>query len=168
MFCSAEEAAGSYVQFNYQAGLDGLPLAPETFSLDPQRFFVTDEALDFTLVAVKPASIAAVELAVFGVLPLIEQEGKVILGEFVNVVQHPNGEPKQLALRENEVVDLLEDFLHYETDTSPGSSGSPVFNDQWEVVALHHSGVPKTDEAGNYVAIDGTAWEPGRGENQIA
>jgi endonuclease I/V8-like Glu-specific endopeptidase len=165
---SAEEAAGSYVQFNYQAGLDGLPLAPETFSLDPQRFFVTDEALDFTLVAVKPASSAAVELAVFGVLPLIEQEGKVILGEFVNVVQHPNGEPKQLALRENEVVDLLEDFLHYETDTSPGSSGSPVFNDQWEVVALHHSGVPKTDEAGNYVAIDGTAWEPGRGENEIA
>ena len=27
----------------------------------------------------------------------------------------------------------------------PGSSGSPVFSDEWELVALHHSGVPKTD-----------------------
>ncbi|MGL4649089.1 MAG: trypsin-like peptidase domain-containing protein, partial [Caldilineaceae bacterium] len=28
----------------------------------------------------------------------------------------------------------------YLTDTLPGSSGSPCFNDRWEVVALHHSG----------------------------
>jgi V8-like Glu-specific endopeptidase len=26
------------------------------------------------------------------------------------------------------------------TDTLPGSSGSPVFNSSWQVVALHHSG----------------------------
>ena len=31
---------------------------------------------------------------------------------------------------------------HYSTDTEAGSSGSPVFNDQWEVVALHHSVKP--------------------------
>ncbi len=28
------------------------------------------------------------------------------------------------------------------TDTEPGSSGAPVFNDQWQVVALHHKAVP--------------------------
>ena len=65
----------------------------------------------------------------------------MIKGEYVNIVQHPNGEPKQLALRENQLVDVLENFLHYQTDTAPGSSGSPVFSDEWEVVALHHSGV---------------------------
>ena len=27
-------------------------------------------------------------------------------------------------------------------DTEPGSSGSPVFNDQWEAIALHHWGEP--------------------------
>ena len=31
--------------------------------------------------------------------------------------------------------------MHYSADTEPGSSGSPVFNDQWEVVALHHASV---------------------------
>ncbi|MER5327117.1 trypsin-like serine peptidase [Streptosporangium roseum] len=38
-----------------------------------------------------------------------------------------------------------EAFPHYQTDTEPGSSGSPVFNDQWEIVALHHAGVPAPD-----------------------
>ena len=28
----------------------------------------------------------------------------------------------------------------YLADTLPGSSGSPVLNNRWEVVALHHSG----------------------------
>ena len=31
--------------------------------------------------------------------------------------------------------------MHYSADTEPGSSGSPVFNDQWEVIALHHASV---------------------------
>ena len=30
--------------------------------------------------------------------------------------------------------------LQYTTDTMPGSSGSPVFNDEWHVVAIHHAG----------------------------
>ena len=30
--------------------------------------------------------------------------------------------------------------VQYVTSTLPGSSGSPVLNDNWEVVALHHAG----------------------------
>jgi|688.fasta_scaffold01941_8 hypothetical protein len=59
-------------------------------------------------------------------------------------------------------------FLHYETDTDPGSSGSPVFNDQWEVVALHHSGVPKRDKVGRVLTIDGRVWQESMGEQRIA
>jgi endonuclease G len=162
---SAEEASGSYVEFNYQAGLDGMPLTPVSFPLDPATFFVTDTELDFSIVALRPGG----DLGLFGWLQLHEQEGKVILGELVNIIQHPNGEPKQLAVRENKVVDLLDRFLHYETDTAPGSSGSPVFNDQWEVVALHHSGVPKTDPAtGRFLTIDGKPWTPDMGEDRLA
>ncbi|WP_405997107.1 endonuclease [Streptomyces sp. NBC_00829] len=165
---SADEAFRGVVEFNFQAGMDGTLLNPVVFALEPGTFFVTDRALDFSVVAVTQHSQDGRPLSPFGRLPLKEAEGKVILGEIVNIVQHPNGEPKQLALRENKVVDLLETFLHYETDTAPGSSGSPVFNDQWEVVALHHAGVPRTDDQGRPLSVDGTVWEPGMGENRLA
>jgi len=37
-------------------------------------------------------------------------------------------------------------FLHYRTPTEPGSSGSPVFDDQWQLVALHHAAVKDANE----------------------
>lgn len=135
-------AAASGIEFNYQDGLDGRPMQPKLFAFDPKRFFLTDEALDFTLIAMAaPAS----ELVAFGFNRLIAAEGKAIVGDFVSIIQHPGGEKKQVALRENRIVLVLETFLHYETDTEPGSSGSPVFNDQWEFVALHHASVPAPD-----------------------
>ncbi|MFF8842055.1 endonuclease [Streptomyces sp. NPDC015127] len=165
----SKEAAGrSVVAFNLQAGPGGEALDPVVFPLEPERFFVTDRALDFSLVAVAQRNARGDPLSAFGWLPLSGAQGKVILGEFVNVIQHPRGEPKQLALRENQVVDLLERFLHYASDTDQGSSGSPVFNDQWEVVALHHSAVPVTDSANRPLSIDGSVWTPAMGEHRIA
>jgi endonuclease G len=132
-------AERSSIEFDYQDGIDGRPLQPQVFPLDPRRFFVTDQQLDIALVAVQanPA-----ELAQFGFNRLMAAEGKAIVGDFVTIIQHPRGEKKQVALRENRIVDVFDIFLHYETDTEPGSSGSPVFNDQWEIVALHHAGLP--------------------------
>ncbi|WP_327191567.1 endonuclease [Streptomyces xinghaiensis] len=163
-----EEAGRGVVEFNFQTGADGTAPDPVAFCLEPSRFFATDRDLDFTVVAVAARSTEGKPLSAFGMLPLDEAQGKAILGEMVNIVQHPNGEPKQLALRENRVMDLLETFVHYETDTAPGSSGSPVFNDQWEVVALHHSAVPLTDGDGHYLALDGTRWTPETGEQNLA
>jgi endonuclease G, mitochondrial len=135
----AETARSSVIEFNYQDGVDGRPLPAEVHPFDPDAFFLADEERDFALVAVRAT---ASELAPFGFNRLIEAEGKAIIGEFVTIVQHPRGEKKQVALRENRIVDIPDRFLHYSADTEPGSSGSPVFNDQWEVVALHHASVP--------------------------
>ena len=79
----------------------------------------------------------------------------------VNIVQHPKGELKQIAIRNNTLLDLPEDsgldkFAHYETDTEQGSSGSPVLNDQWEV--LHHSGIPRTNAINEILDRDGNVW----------
>ena len=163
-----DQAVHSQVAFNFERGPEGQLLTSVAFELDPGTFFVTHPALDYSLVAVRPTARDGTALAGFGWLPLIEEQGKVLEGEYVNIIQHPNGEPKQLALRENQVVDLFDDFLHYRTDTAPGSSGSPVFNDQWEVVALHHSGVPKYDDQGRILTTGGTPWTDGMGEHQIA
>jgi len=160
-------ASFSQVEFNFQDGTDGQPLLSVIFNLDPEAFFLTDKDLDYTLVAVRDNRRDGFSLSSFGWNPLVEEEGKVILGEYLNIIQHPNGEPKQLALRENQLIDVLPDFLHYQTDTAPGSSGSPVFNDQWEVVALHHSGVPRKDDQGRILSIDGTPWTEEQGEQRI-
>lgn len=161
------QAAICQIEFNYQNGIDTQPLPSVVFDLQPNVFFLTDEDLDYSLVAVAERAINGDALSSFGCLPLIEEEGKILKGEYASIIQHPNGEPKQLALRENQIVDLLENFLHYETDTAPGSSGSPVFSDQWEIVALHHSGVPRRDEQGRILAKDGTLWRSEQGDHKI-
>ncbi len=68
------------------------------------------------------------------------QETSIAKDERVNIIQHPGGGYKQIALYHNVVVYQDENIIQYLTDTQPGSSGSPVFNENWEVVALHHSG----------------------------
>jgi V8-like Glu-specific endopeptidase len=59
---------------------------------------------------------------------------------FVNIIQHPGGGPKQIALYHNVVVSANVDRVQYLTDTMPGSSGSPVFDSAWQLVAIHHAG----------------------------
>ena len=143
-------AAASAIEFNYQDDIQGHELEPQVFAFDPDTFFLADEERDFALVALKAPPGA---LDQFGSNPLIEAEGKGVIGEYVTIVQHPRGLKKQVALRENKFVDIADPFVHYTTDTEPGSSGSPVFNDQWEVVALHHAGVPapEHEETGGYI-----------------
>ncbi|MEN8652777.1 trypsin-like peptidase domain-containing protein [Streptomyces sp. 21So2-11] len=73
------------------------------------------------------------------VLRVSTQPLTVAKGEYVavNIVQHPGGQPKRVALRNNLVYEANDRDVHYFTDTRGGSSGSPVCTDDWKVVALH-------------------------------
>lgn len=55
----------------------------------------------------------------------------------VNIIQHPEGSPKRVACRNNLVIRIQGSDIWYFTDTMYGSSGSPVLDDQWQVIALH-------------------------------
>jgi endonuclease G, mitochondrial len=145
------------------------------FELKPDIFFLNDKPNDFALVAVEERTESGTLLASFGLCPLIGAEGKIANTEWVNIVQHPKGDLKQVVIRENRLIDLpdkqaagaFDRFAYYEADTEPGSSGSPVFNDLWEVIALHHSSVPKRDQAGNILDKNGKVWQRGDDPTRI-
>lgn len=60
------------------------------------------------------------------------------------ILQHPKGAPMALALdlEAKMSVNANGTRVIYQTGTQPGSSGSPCFNQFWNVVALHHAGDP--------------------------
>jgi endonuclease G, mitochondrial len=150
----AATAAESFADFDVEVDNEGLAKPTVRYALAPDLLFVTNVDLDATLVAVRPRSDGELPGAVHGWNQLVARQGKIVIGEPVNVIGHPAARPKEVALRDNALLNQLDDFLHYKTDTEPGNSGSPVFNDQWEVVALHHSGVPGAGGDG-WVANEG-------------
>ncbi|WP_181179419.1 DNA/RNA non-specific endonuclease [Methylibium rhizosphaerae] len=168
------------VQFGFEFGLDGKPQEPVVFDLDPQAFFYTFEGLDLAVVAVKALDRSgSIKLSAQGYLVLNGEVGKAGESEFASVIQHAEGKEKQVALRDNEILKYRasDTMLFYKSDTELGSSGSPVFNDDWQVIALHSAGVAKKNAAGQYLdeddniipvvngTVDGTriVWECNRG-----
>ena len=67
-------------------------------------------------------------------------------GARLNIVQCPGGGPLRYAIRNNFFVGPGQHpyEMRYLTDTRQGSSGSPVLNDSWQVVAMH-KGYKKVD-----------------------
>jgi hypothetical protein len=67
------------------------------------------------------------------------------------ILQHPQGDPLKLALNTDSVIEVENNTrVRYRTNTEEGSSGSPCFNQDWELVALHHSGDPNFERPATY------------------
>lgn len=144
-----ESAAASQrfqVQFDFEYDQFDRARDPTAFFFDPEFCFVTDgiDGLDYTLIGVSERRSGSRRLDDFGFIPLSDAGDKHMLGEIANLIQHPDGRFKELVLRENHLVarDETVQVLHYVADTEQGSSGSPVFNNEWEPIALHHWGGP--------------------------
>lgn len=107
-------------------------------------------ARDYTVVACKPETIvgkADHDWAVVRTATSMPESARVIpLNgatapeplDRVYIIQHPQGREKKIGMIHNVVVAVTEDVIQYRTDTEAGSSGSPVFNEQWQLVGLHH------------------------------
>ncbi|MFM9977401.1 MAG: DNA/RNA non-specific endonuclease [Sphingomonadaceae bacterium] len=162
VFPDRATAATSTVTFDYEVDTAGNDRMPTTFALDAADFFYASDALDFAVVKLGARRSGPMATsAAFGFLPLVARTGKVAEGEWLTIIQHPAGERKQVCVRENRLIGRTPDALWYSTDTLGGSSGSPVFNNDWDVVALHHSGVPERDGAGRIVKLDGSPYVEG-------
>lgn len=134
---SAAVAEKSYAEFNVEEDLAGHLSPAHRVAIDAEGL-VAQGDLDFCLAKLKEPAVG-LPLSEWGHLE-VEATAVPSVGEHVTIIQHPAGGPKQIAITANQVVNIYEHRLQYSTDTMPGSSGSPVFNDAWKVVALHRRG----------------------------
>ncbi len=168
VFNNETDVADSEVQFFYEYDIFGRPMPSVCFRLKAGDFFHSFKALDYCLIAVEQVDVTGtVALSSIGYIFLDPASGK--LGdediELLNIIHHPGGDYKQLSIRENKFTKIMATTLWYESDTAQGSSGSPVFNDQWQIVALHHMGVPDmTPDGKNYLDIDKNIVQPINGK----
>lgn len=130
---SIEIAKKSSVRFNYQKTIQGTTAPTVDYSLDPDKYFKTDKKQDMTIVAFHGNPSAD-----WPALELKSNEAK--MGDLVNVIQHAGGGLKQISMSPNVIAYIDDEIVQYLTDTLPGSSGSPVFDKDWNVIAIHHSG----------------------------
>jgi V8-like Glu-specific endopeptidase len=134
---SVDVAKNARVIFNYQLDVNQKPAETVAFKLDPERLFVVSPlhgGLDYCFVWIDAAAARQ-----FGTIPLLRSAFTVQVGDRANIIQHPRGGRKQVVLQENEVLRDSGLVLHYASDTDIGSSGSPVFDNRWHLIALHHA-----------------------------
>lgn len=165
-----EDAKYALAEFNYELDICGKEKPVVTFAILADPAPIAIKQLDFCLASVSAKSDdEKYSLSEFGWLSLSPDPAKTTIGEYLTIHQHPAGGRKQTCVRENKLLryDPEGDTIWYCTDTLAGSSGSPVFNNSWQVVALHHMGVPKMDEQGHYLTVDNKVWDKSMDESLI-
>lgn len=123
----------SEFRFNYQLSLEGIEESTESFKQNKSGFFYTNRELDFSLIELQgnPGK-------KWGFLKISFQVPQK--GDRAYIIQHPNGLLKKISLQNNLIEYTDTKIVQYITSTMKGSSGSPVFNENWNVFALHHAG----------------------------
>ena len=128
-----DAAATAKIQFNYQKNVAGRDLVFEEYQCRPDDVFLTSVDDDWTVVR-----LAGDPNSKWGAIPL--DPASVAVRDRVIIIQHPGGDHKAIGLYHNLVTYAGAGRVQYLTDTMPGSSGAPVFDNNWNLVAVHHSG----------------------------
>lgn len=132
LFRGGVEANRVEAWFHHELDADGVPVPVDARACDVGTI-LGEERHDWAVV-----KLGRVPGPSVGALPLTLPSKPVEVGDRVYIVQHPMGGYKQIGMHRNVVTRVDPDRIQYLTDTNAGSSGSPVFNDRWEIVALHH------------------------------
>jgi hypothetical protein len=117
----------------------------------PDREVPTADELDYALVRLarpvgtEPIGKSASASAPYrGWIAFPATAPKLEKGQPLLIAQHPGGAPLKLALDTQSILNVNENGtrVRYATNTDHGSSGSPCFDMDWTLIALHHMGDP--------------------------
>lgn len=123
----------------------GKEVIPQSFRLDADKPILASspiEKLDYVLLQVESKFANTLDLDDTQIKPtqwnsdinLTEAEG-------INILQHPNGESMKLSITCDGITGIYPNsgLVQYINKTAGGSSGSPCFNEEGKLVALHHA-----------------------------
>ena len=131
--------------------------AGRNFDVDPS----VDE-LDFAVLRVAPnedargravlpgkEKVPGSKQKVRGFVVFPDREASFETNSALFIIQHPARRPLKLAMEFNSIIGVNgnKTRVRHKTNTEPGSSGSPCFDNEWELVALHHAGDPSGGDA---------------------
>lgn len=113
------------------------------------------DQLDATIVSLKSAPPGVAPCPTARILPPLNSEPP----PRAFIVGHPSGRILPMfSIQDNLMLDYDDTWVHYRAPTEPGSSGSPVFDRKWKLIALHHAGsdeMPMLHGGGTYQANEG-------------
>lgn len=90
VFATPEDTAHSGAHFGYERSDTGIVDGGTVYEIDAERFFLSDSQLDIALVGVAPTpTIGTGRLVDRGTVRLFPSLGKILVGQSVNLIQHP-------------------------------------------------------------------------------
>lgn len=151
VIATPEQARNAFAEFNFESDINGQIKTSISYEFDPNDFITSPvEEFDFTRLKLVDRNDAP--LKQWGFVTISDQIPAK--DEPVVIIQHPLGDEKKIAITDDKIVGQNKQWLYYVTATEKGSSGSPVFNMNWEVIALHHAGLNEKSAEGG-LDIDG-------------
>ncbi|MGA3797735.1 trypsin-like serine peptidase [Pseudomonas fluorescens] len=129
-----------WIEFNYETNWKGESAPVDRYSL-VKLLKTQSGALDYSIIKVegRPGEKYGFNDIKDAKRPSLDSAATL----YPVIVQHPSGGFKQIALTDNYLKLVKDGLCWYTTDTEPGSSGSPVFDQLWRPFALHHAGGPQ-------------------------
>ena len=138
--------AGRFVPLAAPGALDTSPYSKAETTNDPDNPLPTADELDYALLRLaERVGEQQIDGSPRGWIALPKVPQPLPADAPILIVQHPEGAPMKLALDTQAVIGRNGNGtrIRYRTNTEPGSSGSPVFTMDWDLVGLHHYGDPR-------------------------
>ncbi|MBD2137938.1 trypsin-like peptidase domain-containing protein [Anabaena sp. FACHB-1237] len=133
-------ALNAILKFGCLTSDNGLETQGKCFQLDRQNpilCFSQTEELDYVLLQVEAKITQATDIQ-----PARWDSQKLPIEKMgISVLQHPKGDSMKLSISQDGITGVYQNsgLVQYVNKTAVGSSGSPCFDENWYLVALHHA-----------------------------